>query len=159
MPNEDKNAQQPAGNAQVADETDRDALLARIAELEAQAKNEKDRASAAEAKADKAEKEAEKLKKKNDKVEKADTAKNERPPGAELDELVTVELFKDDDKYKDDVDICVNGERIIIQRGKRIQIKRKFAEALRHSMKQDKAARSIIEQYGDEYRERFKHLT
>lgn len=46
------------------------------------------------------------------------------------DELVTVQLFKDSNKYKDDVTLHVNGQNVVIQRGKPVQIKKKFAEVL-----------------------------
>lgn len=49
------------------------------------------------------------------------------------EELVEVYLFKDGGKYKDDVFVSCNGERIAIKRGERVKIKRKFAEILDHS--------------------------
>jgi len=54
-----------------------------------------------------------------------------------MNELVEVKLFKDNDKYKDPVFVGVNGETIAIERGVRVKIKRKFAEVLDNSDKQD----------------------
>ena len=50
-----------------------------------------------------------------------------------MEERVPVKLFRDNDRYKDDVFVCVNGERILIKRGETVYIKRKFAEVLEQS--------------------------
>ena len=62
-------------------------------------------------------------------------------------ELVTVQLFKDTGKYKDDVFVAVNGVGMIVPRGKEVEIPRKYAIALRNSMAQDSSAVSITEKY------------
>ena len=46
------------------------------------------------------------------------------------EELVTVHLFKDANKYKDDVTVHVNGRRWTIQRGKTVQVPKAVAEVL-----------------------------
>lgn len=56
------------------------------------------------------------------------------------DEMVTVELFYDGDKYKEPVPVIVNGVKILVPRGKPVQIKRKYAQVLEHSMAQDQKA-------------------
>ena len=61
-------------------------------------------------------------------------------------ELVPFEAFKDNDKYKDDVFVSVNGENCVIKRGERVKIKRKFAEVLDHSEHQDYETSKLIEQ-------------
>ena len=48
--------------------------------------------------------------------------KNEAYTGDPGEELVTVQLFKDNDKYRDDLFVAVNGERILIQRGVPVQM-------------------------------------
>lgn len=53
------------------------------------------------------------------------------------DELVSIRLFKDNDRYKDDVFVCVNGDACLIKRGETVSIKRKFADVLEQSMIQD----------------------
>ena len=55
-------------------------------------------------------------------------------------ELVTVKLFKDTDKYKDDVFVAVNGRGMIVPRGKEVKIPRKYAIALGNSEAQDSFA-------------------
>lgn len=67
------------------------------------------------------------------------------------EELVEVKLFKDNDKYKEPVFVGVNGETIAIERGVRVQIKRKFAEVLDNSDKQDYETAKLIERKTDEF--------
>lgn len=55
----------------------------------------------------------------------------------EMEEYVTVKLFKDNGKYKDDVFVAVNGEGCNIPRGIPVKIKRKFALVLEQSDLQD----------------------
>ena len=62
-----------------------------------------------------------------------------------MEEYVEVKLFKDNDKYKDDVFVAVNGENCVIKRGERVKIKRKFAEVLDHSEHQDYETSKLIE--------------
>ena len=56
------------------------------------------------------------------------------------DELVKVKLFKDNDKYKDDVFVAVNGVGMIVPRGVEVKIPRKYAEALFNSEQQNSFA-------------------
>lgn len=63
----------------------------------------------------------------------------------QADELVTVELFKDNGKYKDPLLVCVNGESCMIQRGIPVQVKRKFIWAIEQSQFQDKRTAQMIE--------------
>ncbi len=53
------------------------------------------------------------------------------------DELVSIKLFKDNSKYKDDVFVAVNGVGMIVPRGKEVKIPRKYVEALKNSEIQD----------------------
>ena len=73
---------------------------------------------------------------------------------ADLEEYVTVKLFKDSNKYKDDVYVSVNGQNCVIQRGKEVKIKRKFANVLEQSLKQDEYAVSYSEALQSEYTEK-----
>lgn len=70
---------------------------------------------------------------------------------AYMDELVEVKLFKDNGKYKDDVFVAVNGENCVIKRGERVKVKRKFAEVLDNSDRQDYETAKLIEQKSDEF--------
>lgn len=75
----------------------------------------------------------------------------EQPAIDPMEELVTVQLFKDNDKYKDDVYVAVNGERILIQRGVPVPIKRKFAEVINHSMYQDGQTERMLTEMAEAY--------
>ncbi len=66
------------------------------------------------------------------------------------EELVEVKLFKDNNKYKDDVFVQVNGENCVIKRGERVKVKRKFAEVLDNSDMQDYETSLLIERKSSE---------
>ena len=66
-------------------------------------------------------------------------------------EYVEVTLFKDNNKYRDDVPVGVNGEICLVQRGKRVKIKRKFADVLEKSNRQDFETSELIEQKSQEF--------
>lgn len=74
------------------------------------------------------------------------------------EELVSVQLFKDSEKYKNDVTLHVNGQRVTIQRGKVVRIKRKFAEVLEHSQMQDAQTADLITRKQDEFKSQSKAL-
>ena len=65
---------------------------------------------------------------------------------AYMNEEVEVKLFRDNDKYKDPVFVGCNGENVVIQRGVKVKIKRKFAEILDHSELQDYETTELIKQ-------------
>lgn len=67
------------------------------------------------------------------------------------EELVEVKLFKDNNKYKDDVFVSVNGENCVIKRGVRVKIKRKFADVLDKSDMQDYETSMLIEKKSQEF--------
>lgn len=62
-----------------------------------------------------------------------------------LEEYISVKLFKDNDRYKDDVYVAVNGKNCIIKRGEWVKIKRKFALVLDQSEIQDMKTAEFIE--------------
>lgn len=66
------------------------------------------------------------------------------PPKGREEELVNVRIFKDGDRYKDDVFVAVNGQRLRIKRGVEVPIKRKFVEVLENSAAQDEATADMI---------------
>ena len=74
-------------------------------------------------------------------------AKTVNKDKAYYNELVKIELFKDDDRYADDVFVAVNGVGMVVPRGKEVKIPRKYALAIANSQSQDAYARNyIIEQ-------------
>lgn len=83
--------------------------------------------------------------------EDAKKAKEKAELDAYMEELVDVKLFKDSGKYKDDVIVGCNGEFIGIKRGERVKVKRKFAEILDASDRQDYETSRLIEQKADEF--------
>lgn len=70
---------------------------------------------------------------------------------AYYNELVKVKLFRDNNKYKDDVFVAVNGENCVIKRGEEVQVKRKFAEVLDNSDLQDYETSKLIEKKSNEF--------
>ena len=62
-----------------------------------------------------------------------------------LDEYISVKLFKDNDRYRDDVYVAVNGQNCVIKRGEWVKIKRKFALVLDASEIQDMKTAEFIE--------------
>lgn len=73
-------------------------------------------------------------------------------------EEVEIQLFKDAGKYKDDVYVAVNGVNCLIQRGKPVKVKRKFAEVLRQSLEQDNETADMIRELTTAYEERADKL-
>ena len=61
-----------------------------------------------------------------------------------LNEYISVKLFKDNDRYKDDVYVAVNGQNCIIKRGEWVRVKRKFALVLDASEIQDMRTAEFI---------------
>ena len=75
------------------------------------------------------------------------------------EELVTVQLFKDNDRYRDDLFVAVNGERILIQRGVPVQIKRKFAEVIENSQKLEQQTDALMQRMADDYERNTREKT
>lgn len=73
-------------------------------------------------------------------------------------EEVEIQLFKDNGRYSDDVYVAVNGENCLIQRGRPVKVKRKFAEALRLSMEQDNETADMIRELESQYEAKTKEL-
>ena len=65
--------------------------------------------------------------------------------------LVEVELFRDNKDYKDSVFVAVNGESCVIARGEKVKIKKKFADVLENSMRQDIKTARLMDNKSDEF--------
>ena len=76
---------------------------------------------------------------------RAEIAKNE--------EYVEVKLFKDNDKYQDDVYVAVGNQNCVIKRGVPVKIKRKFLLALSQSDEQDLKTANLIERESGSFKE------
>lgn len=78
---------------------------------------------------------------------------------AEADEeMTTVMLFKDNERYKDDVFVAVNGRRFQIQRGVPVQVPRYVAAVLEQSRAQDMATSRMMDQKAAEFEQAAKAL-
>ena len=65
--------------------------------------------------------------------------------------LVEVELFRDNKDYKDNVFVAVNGESCVIARGRKVKIKKKFADVIENSMRQDIKTARLMDNKSDEF--------
>jgi len=72
-------------------------------------------------------------------------ATNTKNTKTENEELVEVRLFKDSERYKDDVFVAVNGESCLIKRGETVKIKKKFALAIEDAVNQQEYASKLNE--------------
>ncbi|MBE5803318.1 MAG: hypothetical protein E7316_02285 [Clostridiales bacterium] len=66
-------------------------------------------------------------------------------------EMVTIQLFKDEERYKDDVAVFVNGRRVLIKRGVPVEVPRYIAEVVAASQKQDSQTEAMMMRLVDEY--------
>ena len=70
------------------------------------------------------------------------------------EEYVSVRLFKDSGKYKDDLLVCVNGESCLIQRGVTVAVPEYIAEVLESSQREDENAALRMERAERSYMDR-----
>ena len=70
---------------------------------------------------------------------------------AYMNEMVTMRLFKDNSRYKDDLYVAVNGENCVIKRGAWVKVKRKFAEVIDRSLIQDQLTGDFMESKAREF--------
>ena len=80
-----------------------------------------------------------------------EAAKETAPAAPKPNDLVPIRLFKDNDKYKDDVFVAVNGRSFQIKRGETVQVPAYVAEVLEQSMAQDNATANLIERESSAY--------
>ncbi len=73
------------------------------------------------------------------------------PAAAQGPKMVKIRLFKDNDKYKDDVFVAVNGRSYQIKRGEEVEVPDFVAEVLERSMKQDQATADLIDRESGTY--------
>lgn len=75
---------------------------------------------------------------------------------AKQTEKVTIQLFKDNEKYKDDVFVAVNGHSYQVKRGVKVEVPAKVAEVLEHSSIQDMKTADLMDQESNKFREKSK---
>lgn len=71
------------------------------------------------------------------------TSKNQTTP-----EMKTVRLYKDNERYKKDVQVIVNGKAYLIQRGVEVEIPASVAEVLEHAQAQSQLAIEVSDSIG-----------
>ena len=70
-------------------------------------------------------------------AQRAALDKMQKEQEAWLNEYVEIKLFKDNERYKDDVYVAINGKNCVVRRGEWTRIRRKFAMLLDQSEIQD----------------------
>ncbi len=79
-------------------------------------------------------------------IKSEDFTEAEKREIARGEEYIEVKLFKDNDKYKDDVYVAVGNQNCLIKRGVPVRIKRKFFNVLTQSNEQDLKTAQLIEE-------------
>ena len=64
---------------------------------------------------------------------------------------VTIKLFKDNGKYRDDVYVCVNDKSYLIRRGVEVTVPRFVEMTLKNSLSQDEYVASLVERLSNDY--------
>lgn len=64
---------------------------------------------------------------------------------------VTIKLFKDNGKYRDDVYVSVNEKSFLIKRGEEVTVPRFIEEVLKNSLSQDEYVASLVEKLQSDY--------
>lgn len=90
--------------------------------------------------------------------EKTGTDEDVKKVNDYMKENVEVELFADNDKYKDDVIVAVNGKTWQIKRGVPVQVPRYVAEVIKNSQNQDRATAIKIREMEQESVEKLKNM-
>ena len=62
--------------------------------------------------------------------------------------MKTVRLYKDNDRYKKDVQVIINGRAFLIQRGVEVLIPAPVAEVLEHAQAQSQLAIEVSDSIG-----------
>lgn len=75
-----------------------------------------------------------------------------------MNEKVTIKLFKDNGKYKDDLTVTVNGITYQIQRGKTVEVPRYIADVIAQSERQDTQTANLLEKLVNDFNEKTKKL-
>lgn len=63
-------------------------------------------------------------------------------------DMVTIKLFGDSGRYRDDLFVSVNGRRYGIKRGAEVSVPRPVADVIAESEAQDKRTAAMIEKLG-----------
>lgn len=72
------------------------------------------------------------------------------------EDYVSVRLFKDNGKYKDDLFLAVNGKTCLIQRGVTVPAQKKFLWVIQNQMRQDASTANLIQSMSSDYEDSAK---
>lgn len=75
-----------------------------------------------------------------------------------MNEKVTIKLFRDNGKYKDDLTVTVNGVTYQIQRGVTVEVPRFIADVIAQSERQDTHTANMIEKLVSKFEDKTKAL-
>lgn len=70
------------------------------------------------------------------------------------DDMVEIEIFKDTDRYKDDVIVSLNGKVFQIKRGVRVKVPAAVKEILDHSREQDQQTALMTEELENDFQQK-----
>lgn len=89
-------------------------------------------------------------------LKEKETAKNDKTAKISANEEymkqpVTIKLFKDNGKYRDDVYVAVNDRSYLIKRGVEVTVPRFVEQALKTSLSQDEYVATLVERLVNEY--------
>lgn len=68
-----------------------------------------------------------------------------------MHEPVTIKLFKDNGRYRDDVYVAVNDRSYLIRRGETVTVPRFVEQALKNSLAQDEYVASLVDGLVNDY--------
>lgn len=79
-------------------------------------------------------------------------------PRKEAPRMVEIELFRDSERYTNDVSVTVNGKTTIVPRGKTVKVPPEVAEVLRNAQKQRNVAAEYMEQEEEKFEKKLREL-
>ena len=82
----------------------------------------------------------------------------DKPKVSWEDKKVVVRLFLDNDKYKDDVTVVVNGKTWLIRRGVDVELPMYVWEVIEKGLEQDTKTAQFIQKEVDYYKQREKEF-
>lgn len=86
-----------------------------------------------------------------DKNKKTEETEEQKKLRDHYNEKVVINLFLDNDKYRDDLIVNVNGKAWQIKRGVNVEVPRYVAEVIENSLKQDRATALHITELENNY--------
>ena len=79
-------------------------------------------------------------------------------PREKAPQMVEIELFRDSERYTNDVSVTVNGKTTIVPRGKTVKVPPEVAEVLRNAQRQRNVAAEYMEQEEEKFEQKLREL-